>query len=126
MQKKDAVTNEYLNDPEHFADLVNGYVFEGEQVIDSADVREKASVITRMDSPEPVQKKKAQAKRVIIDVIQTVCKGMMVTVIHLENQSDIHVCYHHCGVLGEEALGRPETIERNVEFCHFMWYNKIN
>jgi len=98
MQEKNAVTNEYLKDPEHFADIVNGFVFDGEQLIQSEDVQEKDPVITQIDS----NGKKTNSKQVIIDVVQKVCRGMMVTIIHLQNQTDIHYAMP-VRVMNEEA-----------------------
>ena len=40
MQEKDAVTMEYFESPARFADLVNGYIHHGEQVVKAEEVVE--------------------------------------------------------------------------------------
>ena len=45
MQEKDAVTIEYFEEPVRFADLVNGFVFHGEQVVSPEDITELNRVI---------------------------------------------------------------------------------
>jgi len=52
MQDKNAVTNEYFNVPERFADLVNGFVFEGRQLVEAGDVLDRGEIISRIISEE--------------------------------------------------------------------------
>ena len=34
MGKKDIATKQYMRDPQHFADFFNGFIYNGEEVID--------------------------------------------------------------------------------------------
>lgn len=48
MQEKDVVTIAYFEDPIRFADLINGFVFHGEQKISPEDITELNRVITKI------------------------------------------------------------------------------
>ena len=48
MQEKDVVTIEYFEDPIRFADLINGFVFHGEQRVSPEDITELNRVITKI------------------------------------------------------------------------------
>lgn len=50
MQEKDVISVEYFEEPERFADLVNGYVFSGEQVVKPESVRELNRVVMKSHS----------------------------------------------------------------------------
>lgn len=94
MQEKDIVSTEYFEEPERFADLVNGYVFGGAQIVKPENVRELNRVITKHENDvkqgENVPVRSAGNSYVIRDVICEVGIGVRVAVISLENQSDIH------------------------------------
>ncbi len=47
MQEKDVVSIEYFEEPERFADLLNGYLFGGEQVVKPENVQERNRVIAQ-------------------------------------------------------------------------------
>lgn len=86
MQEKDVVSVEYFEEPERFADLLNGYLFDGKQVVKPENVRERNRVImrTRRDG------RQLEGGFVIRDVMQEVGFGMQVVLVSLEEQSDIH------------------------------------
>lgn len=86
MQEKDVVSIEYFEEPERFADLLNGYLFGGEQVVKPENVQERNRVIaqTRRNG------QRLEGGFVIRDVVQEVGFGMQVVLVSLEEQSDIH------------------------------------
>ena len=98
MQEKNAVTHEYFEDPERFADLVNGYVYHGQQVVKAQNVLEQEEAISRIDS----EKGKVKSKTVTLDVVKKVIDGVRVTMIFLQNQTDIHYAMP-VRVMNEEA-----------------------
>lgn len=86
MQEKDVISIEYFEDAERFADLLNGYVFQGKQVIRPEDVGEMNRVITKTQKHGQGMKSKV----LIRDVVRKVDIGIQVVLIALENQTDIH------------------------------------
>ena len=86
MQEKDAVSIEYFENPARFADLINGYVYQGQQVVQKKDVRELNRTIFRIGKSG----KKIEAHVATTDVIKEIHHDMYVTVFILENQTDIH------------------------------------
>ena len=86
MQEKDVITIEYLEDPVRFADLINGFVFQGEQRVSPGDITELNRVITK------VWRKSGwlRAQMIIRDLARMVHLGVGAVVIAVENQSDIH------------------------------------
>lgn len=48
MQKQNVVSIDYLETPARFADLLNGYVYHGREVVDAADIRELNSSVSRI------------------------------------------------------------------------------
>ena len=110
MQEKDVISTEYFEEPERFADLVNGYVFGGAQVVKPENIRELNRVITkpRTDGSQPGKNLMNRSEKglrkqagktldnqsgsgyVIRDVMCEVDIGVRVVLISLEAQSDIH------------------------------------
>lgn len=83
MREKDVISTEYFEEPERFADLVNGYMFGGAQMVKPENVRELNRVITK-------PRKQSGSGYVIRDVMCEVGIGVRVVLISLETQSDIH------------------------------------
>lgn len=85
MGNKDVKTTEYFEDPARFADVVNTYVFSGNQQIlpENIHVRENSDRITA-DTQD------AKTITVTRDVVRNVDVMMNTTIIALENQSDVH------------------------------------
>ena len=44
MREKDAVSNVFFQDPARIADLLNGFIYHGEQVVSAADVQERGDI----------------------------------------------------------------------------------
>ena len=56
MGKKDIALARYFEDPRRYADLINGYVFGGEQVVRAEDIVEKdtrSTGVTRRGADDP-------------------------------------------------------------------------
>ena len=98
MQEKDAVTNEYFKSAERVADIMNVFIFEGQPVIAAEDVQDQGESISKIIQENGALK----ANTVILDVVKKVCKGILVTMIHLQNQTDIHYAMP-VRVMNEEA-----------------------
>lgn len=86
MQEKDVVTIEYFEDPSRFADLINGFVFLGEQVVLPEDITELNRVLTRIWRRVGW----LRAQMMIRDLAKQVRIGVGAVIIAVENQSDIH------------------------------------
>lgn len=86
MGKKDIVSNAYMEDPERFADLINGYIYHGEKIVSAEDVQEK----NRSDTRIYRNAGGLTAQIVERDVKRLVGKKLSVMIVALENQSDVH------------------------------------
>ena len=109
MQEQDVVSIEYLENTERFADLLNGYVFAGKQVIKPQDIQERNRVITKRRA------QKLESKVVIRDVMRKVFFGMNVVVISLENQTDIHYAMPVRVLSAEAVIYEKQWKERQEE-----------
>ena len=52
MREKDAVSNVFLKDPARVADLLNGYIYHGHQVIRKEDVQNRGERVYRIKDKE--------------------------------------------------------------------------
>jgi len=86
MQEKDAISINYFENPVRFADLVNGYVYNGKEKIKAENIRELNRSVARISGN--LGKKKAQV--ITADIIREVDLDMRIALIAFENQSDIH------------------------------------
>lgn len=86
MGQKDISLVRYFEDQERYADLMNGFVFQGKQVVSEDDVQDMDSRVTgvfgRLKKRFLVQRYRDGVKRIVF--------GMGVAVIGLENQDRIH------------------------------------
>ena len=86
MGKKDIALARYFEDEDRYADLINGYVFSGEQVVSGSDILEKNILVTGVLGTVrkwfAVQKYRDAVKRVVM--------GMNFAVIALEHQDLVH------------------------------------
>ena len=98
MRKKDAVSNVFFKDPVRVADLLNGYVYHGQQVVRSEDVHSRGERVYRIDGKD----RKVEAEEVTLDVVNEVIQRMQVTIVCLQNQSEIHYAMP-VRVMNEEA-----------------------
>lgn len=86
MQEKDVLSVQYFEDPNRFADLINGFVCDGKNVVDASQVKECNRIIPRKQKSKGSWK----TRTLIRDVVREVQAGTRVLVMSLENQSDIH------------------------------------
>lgn len=89
MQKQDVIPIHYFESPDRFADLINGYVYHGEERIRPEDVREKNSSVARI-APKKKGGKEIQTQVITADIVREVGGDMRVSVVALESQTDIH------------------------------------
>jgi len=86
MGKKDVVLARYFEDEERYADLINAFVFQGEQVVGSGDIAEMDTRVTgaigRIRRRFEVLKYR--------DLIRRVALGAEFVLIGLENQDKVH------------------------------------
>ena len=92
MGKADAAMERYLTDPTRYADLINGYCFQGRQILQADDVIEKDTRLSgssdRKNKKGAKNKQKDHQKQ--RDIIRKIIFGAGVAVIALENQTLIH------------------------------------
>ncbi len=86
MQEKDVVSIDYLSEPERLADLVNGYVCQGEGIFQPNDIHKVERSVARIGR----QSGEIYAQVITADVVCRLVKGMHIALIMLENQTDIH------------------------------------
>lgn len=89
MGQKDISLVRFFEDQERYADLINGFVFKGEQIVSQDDVQEMDSRVTgvaglfgRLRNRLLVQKYRDCVRRVVF--------GMDVAIIGIENQDRVH------------------------------------
>lgn len=84
--KPDTILKTFWRDNDHFADLFNAALFDGEQVLNPADLMEVdtdvSSVVKFNNHAETVQK--------VLDVVKKTAYGVDFVIWGLENQSKIH------------------------------------
>ncbi|MBE5883509.1 MAG: transposase [Lachnospiraceae bacterium] len=92
MQRENVVSISFFEDSVRFADLINGYIYHGREMISPQDIREINCSIARI--AKTVKKDKfngvIDTQVVTADVMCEVGQDMRVALIALENQSDIH------------------------------------
>ena len=80
------VLNRYFEDGERYADLINGYAFNGDQVVRKEDVQEldprETGVAGRLGRRPGVQKYRDSIRRVVL--------GARFVLIGLEHQDQVH------------------------------------
>ena len=86
------------------ADLLNGYIYHGQQVVRSEDVHNLGERVYRIDGKEG----KVEAQEVTLDVVSEVLQRMQVTIVCLQNQSEIHYAVP-VRVMNEEATRYHEA-----------------
>lgn len=89
MHKQDVIPIHYFESPDRFADLINGYVYHGEERIRPENVREKSSSVARI-APKKKGGKEIQTQVITADIVREVGGDMRVSVVALESQTDIH------------------------------------
>ena len=107
MGKKDIALARYFEDPRRYADLINGYVFGGEQVVRAEDIVEKdtrATGVTRRGS----RRSEMQKYR---DIIRRVALGAEFVLIGLEHQDEVHYAMP-VRVMIQDAAGYDGQLRR--------------
>ena len=100
MSEKDIISNNYFKDNERFADLLNGFIFSGQQVIFPEDLQEADISAARIQKMPHEKIKKSQA--VIRDVVKYLQFPVRVMLIVLQNQTSIHYAMP-VRIMNEEA-----------------------
>ncbi len=89
MQEKDVVSIEYFESPVRFADLVNGYVYRGEERVRPEDVREVSRTVAKV-MKEPGTGDSIRTQVITADIVRAISIEMKVVVVAVESQTDIH------------------------------------
>lgn len=86
MGQKDISLARYFEDPDRYADLINGFIFKGKQIVSGEDIQEMDSRVTgvfkRLRDRFMVQKYRDCVRRVVF--------GADFAVIGIENQDRVH------------------------------------
>lgn len=86
MGKYDTCMKEFLQNKDRFADLFNGYCFQGRQIIRAEDLREASENYVLTDKRLP-GKTRQKDTEIIRDVKMVLGSGMVLQVLAVENQS---------------------------------------
>lgn len=89
MGKRDIPTVVYFQDDARYADLINGFIFDGEQVISETDIQEIDSRVNGIIKKVRGWRGKFQFEK-YRDIVRRVACGMDVMIIGLEHQDKIH------------------------------------
>lgn len=107
MGKKDIALIRYFEDESRYADLINGFIFGGRQVVRSRDVQEADAavhgVVHRLREYFTVQKYRDLARKIVL--------GMDIVLVGLENQDQVHYAMP-VRVMLEDAAGYDHQLRR--------------
>lgn len=103
------IPNEYFDTKERVADLLNGFIYHGRELVKSEQVKEVKNIFSRVEhgrqtsgsagNGDGARRKKRISKRneskkqvqtVTVDVVREVESGMRAVIVMLENQTNIH------------------------------------
>lgn len=87
MQNQNVISIDYLGNAARFADLLNGYIYRGQELVKEGDIRELSSSVPRISKKS---KRQINAQVITADIMRGVAVGMKVAIVALENQTDIH------------------------------------
>ena len=103
--KPDTILKTFWRDNDHFADLFNAALFDGEQVLNPADLMEVDTDVSSMvkfnNHAETVQK--------VLDVVKKTAYGVDFVIWGLENQSKIHYAMPLRHMIGDSFSYRMMT-----------------
>lgn len=85
MGKQDKVENSYMENPEHFADFINGCSCQGKQVLKKEHIRVRKQVYTHANRAV-----KGETWSIVRDVVVEAELEAVIILIGLENQSNVH------------------------------------
>ena len=124
MGQKDLYQSDFYEDKARFADVFNGILFDGEEVVKPQELEEVDSIMVSLEN-------RKQAKQVICDKIRR-WKGSYLSVLVLENQSyvDYSMVFR---IMEAEAIGyRKQQRDRyrkryrsNVRFCSDEYLSRM-
>lgn len=107
MGQKDISLVRYFEDRERYADLINGFVFKGKQVVSEQDVQEMDSRITgvfgKLKKRFMIQKYEDSVRRIVF--------GMNFAVVGLENQDLVHYAMP-VRIMLEDAAGYDKQLRQ--------------
>ncbi len=89
MQEKDAISIDYFEAPARFADLLNGYVYHGEERVRPEEVRELNRTVAKV-MKKPGKGDALGAQVITVDIVREVGCEMKVVIFAVESQTDIH------------------------------------
>ena len=112
MREKDAVSNVFFRDPARVADLMNSYIYQGRQIVRPKDVQARGERVYRIAG----QERGIEAEEVTLDIVNEVVQKMQVTIVCLQNQSEIHYAMP-VRIMNEEATRYHEEW-KSVEERH--------
>lgn len=90
MGEVDAKLDRYLNGNARYADLINGYWFNGRQVVAPENVKEKDSRLSGKSRRIRKKRKKKEGHQKVRDMVRKVVFGTDIVIIAFENQTLIH------------------------------------
>lgn len=91
MADKDAKTKEYMSDNERFADVFNYFIYDGEQVIDSANLHELDTAVISLPYGEEGVSDSIQKYRDVLKYLSAMYdERAAYLLLGIENQSNIH------------------------------------
>lgn len=98
MGVSDVTTNEYLDTRERVADLLNGFVYHGKELVRPEHVKQMKNVLSCTERQKVTRRSRRkggekQIRTVTVDAIREVeheSKAMRAVIVMLENQTDIH------------------------------------
>ena len=90
MQEKDVVSIDFFEDPIRFADLVNGYIYHGEELIKPEDICEISRSSARIERKGKTPKAQVITADLVCKMTHAIPRLAQITLIALESQSDIH------------------------------------
>ena len=86
MQEQNTASIDYFKNKERFADLINGYVYHGQQLISAEDILELDSVVSRIEG----EGETLYADVYIVDLLRKVRVRCHAVLVALQNQTEIH------------------------------------
>lgn len=107
MGKKDVALTRFFEDDDRYADLVNGYVFCGKQVVSGSDIVEKNGVVSGILG----NIRSRTVFRKYRDLVRKVIFGTDFVIVGLENQDKIHYAMP-VRVMLEDAAGYDEQMRK--------------
>lgn len=113
MGKRDIPTVVYFQDNERYADLLNGHIFDGRQVIDAGDISEKDSRVNGMLGKLKDQFSFYKYR----DAVRRVVMGTGIVVVGLEHQDEIHYAMP-IRVMLEDAASYSEQLQKIQRHHH--------